>query len=90
MENVWWTRGLSVVASALYGTHLGEGRRSTFSASQAFEQLVPMTKLHTPTTKALAANYIPLEGPICGLLMNSNCNHSEEDIFTHLHKTISS
>ena len=37
---------------------------SPVNASQAFEHLIPMTKLQTPTTKAFAAHYNPLEGPI--------------------------
>ncbi len=73
------------------GNSLGEGRGSPFSASQAFEHLIPMTKVHTPTTKALAALYNPLQGPICGLFMTSNCNRSEEDILpTHRLEPISS
>ncbi len=38
---------------------LGEGRGSPVNASQAFEHLIPMTKLHTRTTKALGAHYNP-------------------------------
>ena len=63
----------------------GEGPGSPINASQAFEQLIPMTKLHTPRTRALAVHYNPLERPTCGVFMTSICNHSEEDIL-HTHR----
>ena len=73
------------------GDSLGEDWGSPVNASQAYEQLIIMMKLHTPTTKALAAHYNPLEGTICGLFMTSNYNHSDEDtLHTHQLEPISS
>ena len=72
-DEISGSRGICTVRDSL-----GEGRVSPFSASQAFEQIIPITKFHTPTMKALAAHYNPLEGLICGLFMTSNCNRNDQ------------
>ena len=73
------------------GDSLGKAYGSLVMASLAFEHLIPVMKLRTSTTKALAAHYNPLERPICGLFMTSNYNHSQEEILhTHQLEPISS
>ena len=71
-------RGIRTVKDSL-----GEGQEFPVNASQAFEHLIPMTKFHIPTTKALAAHYNPLEGSICGLFMTKIVTTTGKTSCTH-------